>query len=102
MCGSIRFLTPEPYSHGSITGWRTITQNTHIPAWAIAHRGSTLHHSNPPSVRSNGVNSTYSATSKRAGMKEMTEFSIIDVGEKFSIRPIIETHTLTLIGDFAE
>src|SRR6185312_13917922 len=58
MCGSIRFLTPEPYSHGSITGWRTITQNTRIPAWATAHRGSTLHHSNQPSVRSNGVNST--------------------------------------------
>lgn len=26
-----------------------------IPGWATARRGSTLHHSNQPSVRSNGV-----------------------------------------------
>ena len=53
-----RFMTPEPRSHGSITGWRITTLNTRIPGWAIAHRESTLHHFNKPRVRSNGVNST--------------------------------------------
>jgi len=52
-----RFMTPEPRSHGSITGWRITTLNTRIPGWAIAHRESTLHHFNKPRVRSNGGNS---------------------------------------------
>ena len=44
-----------------IDNWRRITtQNTRIPGWATARRGSTLHHSNQPSVRSNGVNSRMS------------------------------------------
>jgi hypothetical protein len=57
MSGSIRFPRPEPRSRASITGWRITTLNARIPAWATAHRGSTLHHFNKPSVRSNGVNS---------------------------------------------
>ena len=53
----MRFPTPEARSRASITGWRITTLNTHTPVWATAHRGSTLHHSNQPRVRSNGVNS---------------------------------------------
>jgi hypothetical protein len=34
----------------------------HIPVWATAHHGSTLHQLNQPSVRSNRVNSTYVST----------------------------------------
>jgi hypothetical protein len=37
-------------SRASTTGWRIITQNTRIPGWATAHRGSTLHHFNKSRV----------------------------------------------------
>jgi transposase InsO family protein len=53
----VSFPTLEPRSHGSITGWRIIARNAHIPVWATAHRGGTLHHFNQPRVRSSGVNS---------------------------------------------
>src|SRR5215469_13053543 len=47
-------------------GWRTTTPCTRIPGWAIAHPENTsCSRPNPPSVRSNGVNSTYLVARER-------------------------------------
>jgi hypothetical protein len=49
-------------SLGSSSGWRITTQCTRTRGWATVHRGSISAPSlNPPRVRSNGVNSSYTA-----------------------------------------